>query len=1380
MSDISEENNIWNQIGSEINGGNTSNWASRGSSSLSNDGTVLAVGAPDNADNGLNAGKASIFTYNTASSSWIQVGNDIKGQNAGDYFGISIKLSDDGSIVAIGANGVDENGNDSGQVQIFENIANVWTQVGSEINGVSEKDLSGSTIDLSGDGSILAIGAQLNDDNGEDSGHVRIFKNESGTWKQLGQTITGEASGDFSGSSISLSEDGETIAIGARKHDGINGVDSGHIKVYSFDSSSSNWIQKGKDIYGESVSEYLGQSISLSSDGKSIAIGSPTSNDFKGGTRVFKFDVDTSDWQKVGQSIEGSKVDDWNGYSVNISDDGTIVAIGNYVTSSWATGIGAHTDVYKLDTSTNQWEQFGNKIDSDGRSVSISNDGVVLAIQKYGSYYLYHNDRFWPAITGPSGDQGSLISNEYINENTSEVYTFSASRDVTWSINGGEDKDFFTIDNSSGILSFIEQPDFEVPKDADLDNTYEVIVNATDLIGRDTQQTVNIGIVNVVEFEDTGIIDDQIIVDENTLDVHTFATDMSSIWSINSGVDADLFLINQEGLLSFKNKPDWEDPIDSNKDNTYQVAIRATEKDDNNNFVDITLDIIVADVDDTPPLITGPSGNSGDLTSNESIEENTSPIIKFSSNESVSWEIMAGTDSELFSLNENDNEGWVHFITAPDWENPLDSNGDNIYKFNVQATDVAGNNSEQAVSITVTDIDDTPPLIKGPSGNAGDLTSNFEEKENINSIVKFSANEEVQWLFNGGSDVELFTLTSQEGQGWIQFKEAPDFEIPKDSDLDNRYELVVSAEDLFGNVSNQNVTIIVGDIDDTPPKILGPSGLGGSKNSRSTLNENISDANFSFFATEEVTWSINGGDDKDLFSIVNTDISSGSLSFLITPDFENPEDTDIDNDYSVEVMATDLAGNISNQTFILSIANVLELNDNDNSENKFLINEDSTSVHTFLADMEVEWSINGGDDEDLFTIDNSSGLLSFIDKPDFENPEDKDSDNNYIVNINATDLLGSTLSQIVNIEVVDTIEPTYSIKINSTSIPIEGESVITTVNTEGIDFGTNIIWKLTGIGIDESDFSSGSISAVALIGDDGSFSFEHTLSNDQVVEGTETINVELFTDISMNDQIKGEDTSFQIKDAPITKKVADPKSGKINETDSYSEGEKYQIPHLFDFDGNLQGILNTNELSNDQILELGNASNYLYQTMIDVNGNGNQEMIFTNDKSGRWATVSIDSATGYVDFTDYDQGGSTRIVGIYEDPLIAVGKANNGFLLDEITPAPAPSDAEGSDRFIDLNGDGDFDDDNEDRLALNSQVRFLNDIKNDNLIPKVSDDYDDDGVYEVYWKTVDETSYLRALMHEDGNIKYANYEDQIQMSEYLTSHGHENEISNII
>jgi len=445
------------------------------------------------------------------------------------------------------------------------------------------------------------------------------------------------------------------------------------------------------------------------------------------------------------------------------------------------------------------------------------------------------------------------------------------------------------------------------------------------------------------------------------------------------------------------------------------------------------------------------------------------------------------------------------------------------------------------------------------------------------------------------------------------------------------------------------------------------------------------------------------------------------------------------------------------------------LNENYAAGNNCVINENSTQIHTFLADMDVEWSINGGVDKDLFIIDTSSGLLSFIDKPDFEIPTDADLNNTYEVIINATDLIGSTSSQVVNIEVIDIVEPTYSIKINSTSIPREGENLITTVYTENIDYGTNIIWKLTGIGIDESDFSLGHISGNSLTGDDGSFSFEHTLLNDQVVEGTETINVELFSDISMKDQIEGEYTSFQIKDAPITKQVADPMSGEIIDTDLYSEGQVNDLQYLCDYDGNLQGIVNTNELSNNQIEELGHASNYFYQTMIDVNGDGNQEMIFTNDKSGRWATVSIDSITGFVDFTDYDQGGSTRIVGVYEDTLVQEGIDNNGYLSDGITPAPV-SDPVDPNRYL-----GGID-----RLELNSQYRFQNDIQNDNLIPRNSGDYDDDGVYEVYWKTADETAYLRALMHEDGNIQYANYQDQIQMSEYLTFHGHEKEISNII
>ena len=79
-----------------------------------------------------------------------------------------------------------------------------------------------------------------------------------------------------------------------------------------------------------------------------------------------------------------------------------------------------------------------------------------------------------------------------------------------------------------------------------------------------------------------------------------------------------------------------------------------------------------------------------------------------------------------------------------------------------------------------------------------------------------------------------------------------------------------------------------------------------------------------------------------------------------------------------------------------------------------------------------------------------------------------------------------------------------------------------------------------------------------------------------------------------------------------------------------------------------------------------------------------------------------------------------------------------------------------------------------------SQRRFQNDLYIDNLIVKTSGDFDSDGDQEVYWKTTDGTAYLRALMHADGNIQYANYQSESQMSDYLTSNGYESVISEII
>ena len=218
------------------------------------------------------------------------------------------------------------------------------------------------------------------------------------------------------------------------------------------------------------------------------------------------------------------------------------------------------------------------------------------------------------------------------------------------------------------------------------------------------------------------------------------------------------------------------------------------------------------------------------------------------------------------------------------------------------------------------------------------------------------------------------------------------------------------------------------------------------------------------------------------------------------------------------------------------------------------------------------------------------------------------------------------------------------------------------------------------------------------------------------------------------------------------------------EITTYTVGEKTTLNAVKDYDGNLHG---------GDILE-ETSSSYKYHGMLDVNGDGVFEAIFTNNISKRWVTAEVESNYGAIDFDRNGSGGGTRVVGIYEDPLIAEGSANGGFLSDGVTPAPANFGVSEEERYLEVNGE------TIDRLALNSQVRFQNDLDIENLTAKHSGDYDGDGIHEVYWKTNDDTAYLRALMHDDGNIRYANYQNETQMNEYLTAQGHETIIADII
>ncbi|MFM8612809.1 MAG: fibronectin type III domain-containing protein [Actinomycetota bacterium] len=209
-----------------------------------------------------------------------QRGTDIDGEAAGDFSGRAVSVSSDGSIVAIGASGNDGNGSNSGSVRVYAWNGSAWAQRGADIDGEAAGDESGSSVSVSSDGSIVAIGAPYNNGaSGSDSGSVRVYAWNGTSWAQRGADIDGEAAGDESGTSVSVSSDGSIVAIGALFNDD-NGSNSGSVRVYAWNGSA--WAQRGADINGEAATDYAGWAVSMSGDGSIVAIGAPN-NDGTGG-----------------------------------------------------------------------------------------------------------------------------------------------------------------------------------------------------------------------------------------------------------------------------------------------------------------------------------------------------------------------------------------------------------------------------------------------------------------------------------------------------------------------------------------------------------------------------------------------------------------------------------------------------------------------------------------------------------------------------------------------------------------------------------------------------------------------------------------------------------------------------------------------------------------------------------------------------------------------------------------------------------------------------------------------------------------------------------------------------------------------------------------
>ena len=257
---------------------------------------------------------------------WTRVGNDIDGESDGDLSGSAVALSADGSIIAIGAvDNAGVNGVDSGHVRIYQWDGSSWSQLGTDIDGEVLNDHSGRSVALSSDGTTVAIGAWENNGNGDKSGHVRVYKWLCSQWIQLGVDIDGENADDRSGVSVSLSANGSVVAIGASLNDNDNGTDSGHVRIFRWDGSA--WHQAGNDIDGRSANARFGGDLSLSDGGLRIAIGGTYSSGQPGYAAVYEWNDGMSDWIQLGVDLEGDSNNDYFGRSVSLSSNGQRIAV---------------------------------------------------------------------------------------------------------------------------------------------------------------------------------------------------------------------------------------------------------------------------------------------------------------------------------------------------------------------------------------------------------------------------------------------------------------------------------------------------------------------------------------------------------------------------------------------------------------------------------------------------------------------------------------------------------------------------------------------------------------------------------------------------------------------------------------------------------------------------------------------------------------------------------------------------------------------------------------------------------------------------------------------------------------------------------------------
>lgn len=413
---------------------------------LSEDGTTLAVGAPveDSAATGvggnaesntaLSSGAVYVFTHNDGR--WSQQAY-LKASNteADDLFGYALAISADGNTLAVGAhhedsaatsiNGDDTNNAaaDSGAVYVFTRSAGTWSQQAYvKAWNPGPSDYFGLAVALSGDGNTLAVGAPQEDgpDNTATSaGAVYLYTRANGVWSgNIYARASNADAGDYFGTSVALSSDGNTLAVGAYGEDsaatGINGNESDNSAsvagaVYVFARSADSWWQQAYlKASNTGADDWFGYSVALSGNGNRLAVGAwqedsaavgiggdPSDNSASSSGAVYVFHRGGSWEQQAYIKPSNTGAGNFFGRAVALSADGMTLVAGAYPEASSAIGLnGDGTDDAAPQSGAayvfvlySDWQQQAyvkarntQANDSFGFALAVSGNGGTIAV----------------------------------------------------------------------------------------------------------------------------------------------------------------------------------------------------------------------------------------------------------------------------------------------------------------------------------------------------------------------------------------------------------------------------------------------------------------------------------------------------------------------------------------------------------------------------------------------------------------------------------------------------------------------------------------------------------------------------------------------------------------------------------------------------------------------------------------------------------------------------------------------------------------------------------------------------------------------------------------------------------------------------------------